>query len=61
MKARLRNGKILTGKIAKIFIEIGVAEPVEDKPKVIEQKEIKPKHTKKAAPKRRGRPSAKKK
>ena len=53
MKARMRNGKILTGKIAEIFLRIGVAEPVEEIPQADEP--TKPKHTvKRSAPKRKG-------
>jgi len=49
----MRNGKILTGKIAEIFIKIGVAEPVKEMPQADEP--TKPKHTaKRSAPKRKG-------
>jgi len=53
MRAKMRNGKILTGKIAEIFIKIGVAEPVKEMPQADEP--TKPKHTaKRSAPKRKG-------
>lgn len=59
MKAQMRNGKILTGKIAEIFLRIGVAEPVKEAPQADEHK---PKHTiKRSAPKKGGRPKNKRK
>jgi hypothetical protein len=61
MKAQMRNGKILTGKIAEIFIRIGVAELVKDEPQADEPKqELTPK-IKRSVPKRGGRPKKKKK
>jgi len=66
MEAKMRKGKIIKGKLAETFVRIGIAEPVRAevskpiKPKVVEQKKVKPK-TKGSAPKRRGRPAKKKK
>ena len=62
MRAKMRNGKILTGKIAEIFIKIGVAEAVEEETQANSVKNepqadelTKPKHTaKRSAPKRKG-------
>jgi hypothetical protein len=60
MKARMRNGKVIEGRVAEIFIDLGIAESLEDQPEV---KDTQPKvtHKKRSASKKRGRPAKRKK
>lgn len=46
MKARIKTGKVFTGKLAKILVEKGVAKETRER-KPVEEKEEKPKRRKK--------------
>jgi len=64
LKARLRNGKIVTGRAADVFLKIGIAEEIRGKRVADEKSAPAPKPTPKRKPRRkttkkRGRPAKK--